>query len=261
MLKVLFIGDVVGGPGRKAVATLVPPLVAREGIGLVVANVENAAGGVGVTPDIVDELLGVGVHVMTSGNHIWDKKEVLDVMGFEPRLLRPANYPRNNPGRGTAVVKTADGLKVGVLNLEGNVFMRPKDCPFQTARDELEGIRQETRVVLVDIHAEATSEKKAMGWYLDGRVSLVIGTHTHVQTADETILPGGTAYLTDAGMTGPHDSVIGVKKEIVIERFLTGMPRRFEPATGDVRLQGALVAIDPESGKATSIRRVDEKLP
>ncbi len=259
-MKILFLGDVVGHPGRKAVRTLVPRLVSEHGVSLVVANVENAAGGVGVTPDIVDELLGVGVHVMTSGNHIWDKKEVLDVMGFEPRLLRPANYPPNNPGRGTVVVKTEGGVKVGIINVEGNVFMRPKACPFQTVREALEVIRQETRVVLIDVHAEATSEKKAMGWYCDGKASLVIGTHTHVQTSDERILPGGTAYLTDAGMTGPHDSVIGVKKEIVIERFVTGMPRRFEPATDGIRLQGALVEVDPETGRAVAIQRVDETL-
>ncbi len=260
-MRIFFIGDVLGSPGRRAVKTLVSNLVSRHGVSLVIANVENAAGGVGVTPEVVDEILGAGVHVMTSGNHIWDKKEVLDVIGFEPRLLRPANYPKNNPGRGTAVVKTAEGLKVGIVNLEGNVFMRPKECPFTAAREEVDALRQETRIIVVDVHAEATSEKKAMGWYLDGRVSAVIGTHTHVQTADETILPGGTAYLTDAGMTGPHDSVIGIKKEIVIERFLTGMPKRFEPATHGVRLQGALVDVDPETGKATAIQRVDEALP
>jgi len=203
----------------------------------------------------------VGVHVLTSGNHVWDKKEVLDVMGFEPRLLRPANYPANNPGRGTVVVKTDGGVKVGIINVEGNVFMRPKACPFQTVREALEIVRQEARIVLVDVHAEATSEKKAMGWFCDGKASLVIGTHTHVQTSDERILPGGTAYLTDAGMTGPHDSVIGVKKEIVIERFLSGMPRRFETATDGVRLQGALVEVDPDTGRSLAIRRVDEPLP
>ncbi len=260
-MKILFLGDVVGHPGRRAVQILVPRLVSQHGVALVVANVENAAGGVGVTPDIVDELLGAGVHVMTSGNHIWDKKEVLDIMGFEPRLLRPANYPPNNPGRGTVVVKTDGGMKVGVINVEGNVFMRPKACPFQTLREALEAMRQEARVVIVDVHAEATSEKKALGWYCDGKASLVVGTHTHVQTSDERILPGGTAYLTDAGMTGPHDSVIGVKKEIVIERFITGMPRRFEPATDGIRLQGALVEVDPETGRAIAIRRVDEPLP
>jgi metallophosphoesterase (TIGR00282 family) len=260
-MKILFLGDVVGHPGRKAVRVLVPRLVSEHGVSLVVANVENAAGGVGVTPEIVDELLEAGVHVMTSGNHIWDKKEVLDVMGFEPRLLRPANYPANNPGRGTVVVKTDGGLKVGIINVEGNVFMRPKSCPFQAVREALELVRQEARVVIVDMHAEATSEKKAMGWYCDGKVSFVVGTHTHVQTSDERILPGGTAYLTDAGMTGPHDSVIGVKKEIVIERFVSGMPRRFETATDGIRLQGALVEVDPETGRATAIRRVDEPLP
>ncbi|MDP3938540.1 MAG: TIGR00282 family metallophosphoesterase [Deltaproteobacteria bacterium] len=259
-MKILFIGDVFGQPGRNAVKVIAPRLVANEGIALVVANVENAAGGAGVTPDTVDELLDAGVHVMTSGNHVWDKKQVIDVIGFEPRLLRPANYPPGNPGRGSVVAKTADGVKVGVINIEGNVFMRPKSCPFQTVREEIEAIRQETRVILVDLHAEATSEKKAMGWYLDGQVSLVIGTHTHVQTSDEKILPKGTAYLTDAGMTGPHDSVIGMRKEIVIERFVTSMPRRFEPATGDVRLQGAILEVDPETGRAISVRRVDEPL-
>ena len=260
-MKILFLGDVVGHPGRKAVKALIPGLVSEHGVALVVANVENAAGGVGVTPDIVDELLDAGVHVMTSGNHVWDKKEVLDVMGFEPRLLRPWNYPSGNPGRGMVVVKTDGGVKVGVINVEGNVFMRPKSCPFQAVREALEAVRQEARVVIIDVHAEATSEKKAMGWYCDGKASLVVGTHTHVQTSDERILPRGTAYLTDAGMTGPHDSVIGVKKEIVIERFISGMPRRFEPATDGIRLQGALVEVDPETGRAIAIRRVDEPLP
>lgn len=259
-MKILFIGDVYGSPGRKAVKALVPPLVADRGIALVVANVENAAGGVGVTPDTVDEILGAGVHVMTSGNHIWDKREVVDVIGFEPRLLRPANYPADNPGRGSLVAKTSEGAKIGIVNVEGNVFMRAKTCPFRTLREEVEAVRQETRVILVDVHAEATSEKKALGWYMDGKVSLVIGTHTHVQTADERVLPQGTAYMTDAGMTGPHDSVIGVKKDIVIERFLTNMPRRFEPATGNVRLQGAIVEIDAGTGKALGIERVDEPL-
>jgi metallophosphoesterase (TIGR00282 family) len=259
-VKVLFIGDVFGQPGRKAVKALVPPLVAGHGISLVVANVENVAGGAGVTPDTVDELLAAGVHVMTTGNHVWDKREVNDVIGFEPRLLRPANYPASNPGRGSLVAKTTEGAKIGIINVEGNVFMRAKTCPFKTAREQIEAIRQETRLIIVDMHAEATSEKKAMGWYLDGQVSLVIGTHTHVQTSDEAVLPKGTAYLTDAGMTGPHESVIGVKKEIVIERFITNMPKRFEPASGNVRLQGAIVEIDPESGKALGIQRVDEPL-
>jgi metallophosphoesterase (TIGR00282 family) len=260
-MKILFIGDVFGRPGRRAVKALVPPLVSTHGISLVVANVENLAGGVGVVPDLVDDLFAAGVHAMTSGNHIWDKKEVLDVIGFEPRLLRPANYPPSNPGRGSTVVKTAEGTKVGIVNVEGNVFMRAKRCPFLTVREEVEALRQETRIILVDVHAEATSEKKAMGWYLDGRVSAVIGTHTHVQTSDETVLPKGTAYMTDAGMTGPHDSVIGMKKELVLERFVTNMPKRFEAATGDARLQGAVLEIDPKTGRASAIRRVDERLP
>jgi metallophosphoesterase (TIGR00282 family) len=260
-MKILFVGDVFGRPGRRAVKTLVPPLVSKHGISLVVANVENLAGGVGVVPDLVDEILDAGVHVMTSGNHIWDKKEVLDVIGFEPRLLRPANYPANNPGRGSTVVKTTDGTKVGIVNLEGNVFMRAKRCPFLTVGEEVEAIRQETQIILVDLHAEATSEKKAMGWYLDGQVSAVIGTHTHVQTSDERVLPKGTAYMTDAGMTGPHDSVIGMKKELVIERFVTSMPRRFEAATGEARLQGAILEVDAKTGRAKDIRRVDELLP
>ncbi|MDX1390706.1 MAG: TIGR00282 family metallophosphoesterase [Acidobacteriota bacterium] len=259
-MKILFIGDVFGRPGRRAVKAIAPRIVAEEGVALVVANVENVAGGAGVTPDTVDELLAAGVHVMTSGNHVWDKRQVVDIIGFEPRLLRPANYPGSNPGRGSVVAKTADGAKVGVINVEGNVFMRPKTCPFQTVREEIEAVRQETKIIIVDLHAEATSEKKAMGWYLDGRVSLVIGTHTHVQTSDERILPEGTAYLTDAGMTGPHDSVIGMQKDIVIERFVTNMPKRFEPASGNVRLQGAVVEIDPETGRALGIRRVDEPL-
>ncbi len=262
-MKVLFLGDVVGKPGRQAVQRLVPRLVARHGADLVVANAENSASGVGVTPDTADELLAAEVDLLTSGNHVWSKREIgpyLDRPGC--RLLRPANYPRGAPGRGHGVARTPDGRRLGVVNLEGRVFMKTLDDPFQAALVEIEALRRDGCVaILVDMHCEATSEKAAMGWFLDGKVSAVIGTHTHVQTADARILPGGTAYLTDAGMCGPWDSVIGVKKELAVERFLTQRPVGFEPARREVWLQGALVEIDDETGRALAIERVQEPLP
>jgi metallophosphoesterase (TIGR00282 family) len=261
-LKLLFLGDVFGKPGRQAVQRLVPRLIARDGIDLVVANAENAASGIGVTPDNAEELLAAEVDLLTSGNHIWAKREIIPYLeAAGSRLLRPANYPPGTPGRGRAVVTTPDGRRLGVVNLEGRVFMRPLEDPFRTALEEIEALRAEgVTAILVDMHCDATSEKNAMGWFLDGKVSAVLGTHTHVQTADARVLPGGTAYVTDVGMCGPWDSVIGVKKELVIERFLTARPISFEPAKRDVWLQGAIVDIDEATGKARSIARVQEKL-
>ncbi len=259
-LTVLLIGDVFGEPGRRALLGLLPRLRQAHEVDLVIANVENAAAGAGVTPPIAQAFLAGGVDVMTSGNHIWDKKEIFEYIAKENLLLRPANYPPGSPGVGSIVVKAA-GHQVAVLNLQGRVFMPAVDCPFRKADEELPRLRDATRVIVVDMHGEATSEKQAMGWYLDGRVSAVIGTHSHVQTADERILPGGTAFLTDVGMTGPVDSVIGVAREIAIQRFLTGLPHRFEPAKGPAALHAALVRIDPDSGKAVEIRRVREPLP
>ena len=256
-MNILFIGDVFGRPGRELVRKGLPGLVDRFDIDFVIANVENAAAGFGITREIGDTIAGWGVDVMTSGNHIWDKKEALDYIGAEPRLLRPANYPNGAPGRGALLARTADGRGVGVVNLMGRVFMHAIDDPFATARRELEAFAGRTRVIIVDFHAEATSEKMAMGWFLDGKVSAVIGTHTHVQTSDERLLPAGTAYLTDVGMTGPQDSIIGTEREPALARFLTGMPSRFEPATENPRLHGAVISIDEATGRATSITRLD----
>jgi hypothetical protein len=261
-LKVLFLGDVFGKPGRRAVQLLVPRLIAREGLDLVIANAENAAAGTGVTPDSAEELLRAEVNLLTSGNHIFSKREIvpyLDLPGC--RLLRPANYPPGTPGRGRALVSTPDGRKLGVVNVEGRVFMRALDDPFRTALVEIEALRAAgAKAILVDMHCEATSEKNAMGWFLDGKVSAVLGTHTHVQTADARVLPGGTAFITDVGMCGPWDSIIGVKKELVVERFLTARPVPFEPAKRDVWLQGAIVDIDDETGRGRSIARVQERV-
>jgi len=259
-MQILFIGDIVGRPGRRAVRELLPGLRKEYGVDLVIANAENAAAGFGITRDTVDELLECGIQLFTTGNHVWDKKEVLGFIDDYPNLLRPANYAEGCPGIGHAVVKTAAGIPVAVVNLAGRVFMHPADCPFRVAKSLVAGLRQQTPVIIVDVHAEATSEKQALGWFLDGEVSAVLGTHTHVQTADETILPGGTAYMSDVGMTGPHNSVIGIEKEMIIERFLTGMPCRFEVARGDVRLQGVIVGVDPQSGKAQSVKRINLRL-
>jgi metallophosphoesterase (TIGR00282 family) len=260
-VKVLFLGDVFGKPGRQALQRLVPRLISRHGADLVVANAENSAGGSGVTPDSADELLACEIDLLTSGNHIWSKREAgpyLERAGS--RLLRPANYPKGAPGRGRGVAATPDGRKLGVINLEGRVFMKNLDDPFQVVLGELEALRKDgCACILVDMHCEASSEKTAMGWYLDGKVSAVIGTHTHVQTADERVLPGGTAFITDVGMCGPMDSVIGVRKELVLERFLTQRPMAFEPARHDVWVQGALLDLDDATGKARSITRVQER--
>jgi len=255
-MKILFIGDIIGKPGREIIRKGLRGLVAQLDADLVIANAENAANGFGVTKDIGDTLLESGVHVMTSGNHIWAKKEVFEYIATEPRLLRPANYPAGVPGRGSYVAQTGDGRAVGVINVMGRVFMTAIDDPFTGVLKEIEAIRGRTKVIVVDFHAEATSEKVAMGWHLDGKVTLVVGTHTHVQTADERILPNGTAYITDAGMTGPHDSIIGMEREPSLARFINGMPTRYEPATGNPRLNGVLIEADDRTGRATSISRV-----
>src|SRR3954463_3747352 len=255
-MKILFIGDIIGKPGREIIRKGLRGLVAQLDADLVIANAENAANGFGVTKDIGDTLLESGVHVMTSGNHIWDKKEALDYIATEPRLLRPANYPPGTPGRGSYVAQTGDGRSVGVINVMGRVFMTPIDDPFAIVLREIEAIRHRARIIFVDMHAEATSEKVAMGWHLDGKVTAVIGTHTHVQTADDRILPNGTAYMTDSGMTGPHDSIIGMEREPSLARFVTGMPIKFEPATGNPRLNGVVIEADDKTGRATKITRI-----
>jgi 2',3'-cyclic-nucleotide 2'-phosphodiesterase len=256
-VRILFIGDIFAKSGREIARRAIPALVERHQIDFVIANVENSAAGFGVTGDIADTILGLGVDVMTSGNHVWDKKEVLDYIPRQTKLLRPANFPAGVPGRGSYVGPTRTGEPVGVLNLMGRIFMTPLDDPFATALREIETMRAKTRVIIVDFHAEATSEKIAMGWHLDGRVTAVFGTHTHVQTADERILPKGTACLTDVGMTGPHDSIIGVTVDAALGRFLTGMPAKFEAATGPARLNAVIVTADPASGKATAIERLN----
>ena len=252
-MNILFIGDIVGSPGRRAVEELLTRLVDQHLIDLVVANGENASGGIGITPQVADELLSYGIDLLTSGNHIWKHKEIKPYLQDTDRLLRPANYPPESPGRGYAIVETAAGEKAAVINLEGRVFMEPLDCPFRTVDAILKELPKEIKVILVDMHAEATSEKQAMGWFLDGRVSAVLGTHTHVQTADGRVLPDGTGYLSDAGMTGPVDSVIGMRREIILERFWSQLPQPFKVATQNIQLQGVLLQIDSE-GRCREIK-------
>jgi hypothetical protein len=259
-VTVLCVGDVFGESGRRCVQALLPRLRKQHEVDVAVVNVENAAAGFGVTPLIARTFLEQGVDVMTSGNHIWDRKEIIEYIVKENLLLRPANYPSGTPGVGSAVVK-AGPHKVAVLNLMGRVFLPNLDCPFRKADEEVARLREETPLVVVDMHCEATSESQAMGWYLDGRVSAVVGTHRHVQTADERVLPQGTAFITDLGMTGPVNSVIGVEPELAISRFLTQMPNRFEAAKGPAALHGAVIRIDPETGRALSIERVSVPLP
>ncbi len=259
-MRILFIGDVVGEPGRNAVAQIVPMLKAREGVEFVIANGENAAGGSGITPSLCDELYKSGVDVITTGDHVWKRKELMDRLVTDKRLLRPANYPREAVGAGSTVIESASGINVAVINLIGRVFMQPVECPFRAAKEEIARLDKRARIIIVDIHAEATSEKIALGWYLDGMVSAIAGTHTHVQTADEKILPKGTAFISDVGMTGPFDSVIGRNKEAVLSRFVTQMPAKFDTATGDVQLHGVIIDVDEKTGRADSIKRVQEKL-
>jgi 2',3'-cyclic-nucleotide 2'-phosphodiesterase len=255
-MKVLCIGDIMGEPGRRAVARAVPRLVAQRQVDVVIGNGENVAGGFGITPELAEELFDTGLSVITTGNHAWDKKEVLDYFPRQPRLLRPANYPPGVPGNGSVVVESAGGERLAVLQLMGRAYMPTIDCPFQVAKREVSRLKRETLAVIVDMHAEATSEKMAMGHYLDGEVTAVVGTHTHVQTADDQILPKGTAYVTDIGMTGPLHSVIGVKKELAIEKFLTGMPRRFEVASGPSVFCAVLLELDARFGKAIALERI-----
>jgi hypothetical protein len=260
-LRILFIGDIFGHPGRRIVKEVLPKLVEEHRPELILANAENAAAGYGITPPLVEELLDTGIAVLTSGNHIWDKKEIYPYLRdhLDGRLLRPANYPADAPGHGLYLGTTRAGVGYAVMNLQGRVFMPSIDCPFRTADALLAQIPAATRIRIVDMHGEATSEKVAMGWYLDGRVTAVLGTHTHIPTADETLLPQGTAYITDLGMTGPYDSVIGIEKDSVIRKFLNQMPARFEVAKGDVRLSAVLLEADPETGRALSIQRLTQK--
>jgi metallophosphoesterase (TIGR00282 family) len=254
-MRLLFVGDVVGKPGRRALVRQLPRLVDEERADYVVVNVENMAGGFGVTPDVLDELAELPIHCYTTGNHVWDKKEVVDLFRREPRLLRPANYPEGNPGTGVHVGETASGVRVATIHLEGQVFMKNVDSPFRVAERLLAELPRGVRVVFVDFHAEATSEKQALGHFLDGKVSAVVGTHTHVPTADERILAGGTAFLTDAGMTGPYDGVIGFRAEKVLQRFLLQTPIGFEVAKRDVRVAAVLIDVDEASGRARAIER------
>ncbi len=259
-MKILFIGDIVGNPGREAVRGLLPGLQKEHKLDFVVANAENAAGGSGITPGVAQELFEAGVNVLTSGDHIWKKREIFEIIDKEERILRPLNFPAGVPGRGACLFKAKSGSMIGVVNVNGRVFMEALECPFKTTREAIEALSKDTNIIIVDVHAEATSEKVALGWYLDGKASAVLGTHTHIQTADEKILPGGCAYITDVGMTGPLDSVIGRRIEDVLERFITGVPTRFEVAKENIQLQGAVLEIDDSTGKAKSILRIQKKL-
>jgi metallophosphoesterase (TIGR00282 family) len=268
-VKLLFIGDIVGQPGRRAVRELLPKLREQHALDFVIANGENSAGGSGITPRTAEEIFSAGVDVITGGDHLWDQKEVMELLAGEKRFLRPLNYPAEVPGRGSGIFevhslksKLQNPLLIAVLNAQGRTFMQPQlDNPFSIAAEEVKRLREQTHIIFVDFHAEATSEKIALARYLDGQVSAVVGTHTHVQTADEQIFPGGTAYLSDAGFTGPHESVLGREIEPVIRRFLTAMPQRFEVAKDRVLLHGAVIEINEATGKATLIRRVSEALP
>jgi metallophosphoesterase (TIGR00282 family) len=260
-VKILFIGDIVGEPGRKAVHTILPRLRDQHALDFVIANGENSAGGNGITPQIAGELFSAGVDVITSGDHLWDQKTVLDLLLNEPRFLRPLNYPATVPGHGAGIFQVRNLPPVGVMNAQGRVFMQPLENPFPLAIEAARRLREKTNIIFLDIHAEATSEKIALACYLDGLVSAVVGTHTHVQTADEQILAGGTAYLTDAGFTGPHAGCLGREIEPVLKKFLTAMPQRFEVAKNNVRLHGAIIRVDHATGKAMNIQRVAEALP
>jgi metallophosphoesterase (TIGR00282 family) len=256
-MNLLFIGDIFASPGRRIIAESLSDIISSERIDLVIANAENAAGGFGITPLIAEELFTMGIDVLTSGNHVWDKREIQDYLDRQPRLLRPANYPGNLPGSGLHVGRARNGVEVAVMNLQGRTHMVPIDCPFRKADEMLAGLDPSVKVRFVDFHAEITSEKVAFGWYLDGRVSAVVGTHTHVPTADTRILTNGTAYQTDAGLTGSYDSIIGVDKDIVLRRFLTGIPVRMEPARGKVELHSVIIEVDEASGRAISVRRYE----
>lgn len=255
-MRLLVIGDIVGRSGRRAVKVNLSGLRREFGLDLVIANGENAAGGKGITKEVAQELFSSGIDVLTMGNHVWNKREAYEYINRETRIIRPANYPPGVPGSGYGIYDTPGKVKVGVINLAGRIFLQAIDCPFRKADEIVLRIKDQARVIIVDFHAEASSEKIAMGWYLDGRVSAVVGTHTHVQTADERILPGGTAYITDLGMTGPMNSVIGVKKEIIINKFITQIPQHFEVATGPFQFNGAVIEINEDTGEAISIERI-----
>jgi len=259
MTRILFIGDIVGRPGRKIVKTVLSELMKTEAVDLVVANGENAAGGFGLSLEVTRELLFSGIDVITLGNHTWDNRDIYNVLDQEPRVVRPANYPDGTPGAGSYLAISAKGEPVGVINLLGQVFLEALQSPFQIADELVSELSKETKIILVDIHAEATSEKMALGWYLDGRVSAVLGTHTHIETADERVLPQGTAYITDVGMTGPINSVLGVDSELVLKKFLTKRPVKFEVAGGPIVLHGVVLEISA-TGLATSIKRVKREL-
>jgi len=254
-LKILFLGDIVGRPGRRAVHELLPSLKKEYEPVFIAANGENAAGGNGITRDVADELFGAGIDVLTMGNHVWDNKDIYNFIDSEDRLVRPANYPPESPGNGFTIVRRA-GRAIGIINLSGRVFMPPLDCPFRTADQIIPDLKKKTPFIIVDFHAEATSEKNALGWYVDGRVSAVIGTHTHIQTADEKIFPQGTAFITDVGMTGPSNSILGVKVEQVLEKMIGLRPVRFEVAGGPLMLNAVSIELDENSGRAQEIRRI-----
>jgi metallophosphoesterase (TIGR00282 family) len=261
MTSLLFIGDIVGRPGRELIKRGLAALSSHHNVDLIIANVENAAAGHGITPDIANDLFEYGIQVMTGGNHTWDKKEIFPYIAKHPRMIRPANYPEGAPGLGRYVARAENGVSVGVVNVMGRVFMTPLDDPFRVVLEQIELVKADgAQLVFVDFHAEATSEKVAMGWHLDGKATAVVGTHTHVQTADERVLPNGTAYITDVGMTGPHDSVIGVDRLAIVHRFLSAMPQRFETASENPRLNGVLVHADETTGLAQNISRVSMSL-
>lgn len=254
-MRILFIGDIFASYGRRIVADHLSDIQATQAIDLTIANAENSAGGFGITPSVAEELFSLGIDVMTTGNHIWDKKEIYEYLGRRPQLLRPANYPEGCPGSGVYIARTRNDVPVAVINLQGRTYMPGTDCPFRKADSILRDLDPSVAVRFVDFHAEVTSEKSAMGWYLNGRVSAVIGTHTHIPTADSRILDGGTAYQTDCGMTGSYDSVIGVERDVIIRRFLTALPARMEPANGGIELHSVVIDVDEKTGKASAIRR------
>lgn len=260
MTNLLFVGDIIGRPGRDLLRRGLSAISSHHNIDLVIANVENSAAGFGVTPDIAQELFEYGVHVMTGGNHTWDKKEIFPYFAKQPRMIRPANFPDGAPGLGRYVARAENGVMVAVINVMGRIFMNPLDDPFRVVLEQIAAVKDEAPIIFVDFHAEATSEKVAMGWHLDGQVAAVVGTHTHVQTADDRVLPNGTAYITDAGMTGPHDSVIGVERMAIVRRFQTGLPQRFETASENPRLNGVVIQADEATGRATSITRLNLSL-
>lgn len=256
-LKLLFIGDIVGRPGRNIIKENLRNLIEENNVDFVIANGENAAGGNGITKKIAEELFDAGINFFTMGNHVWDNKEIFSFIDTEERIIRPLNYPPGAPGKGSNIIEIKNNLKIGIINISGRTFMQALDCPFRTCAEEIEKINKITNIIVVDFHAEATSEKQAMGWFLDGKVSLVVGTHTHVQTADERILPKGTAYITDVGMTGAYDSILGIDKDEVIKKFLNQLPARFEVASGRAQLNSVLVEIDEITGLAISIKRLN----